>query len=100
MADVFIVSAARTPIGKFMGGLSSLTSPQLGAIALREAVKRSGLNGDDIDEAFMGCVLQAGLGQNPARPAALGAGLPPKVGAGTVKKGCGSRLTSIIFAAP
>src|SRR5437867_4420196 len=99
MTDAFIVSAARTPVGRFMGALSAPTAPQLGAVAVREAVRRAGIAADDVDEVFMGCVLQAGLGQNPARQAALGAGLPPKVGAVTVNKVCGSGLKSILFAA-
>jgi acetyl-CoA C-acetyltransferase len=99
MADAFIVSAARTPIGKFQGALSPFTAPQLGAIAVREAVLRGALTGEDIDEVFMGCVLQAGLGQNPARQAAIHGGIAPRAGAVTINKVCGSGLKSILFAA-
>ncbi len=99
MSDAFIVSAARTPIGRFQGGLASLAAPKLGAIAVKEAVARAAVPPDAVEEAFMGCVIQAGLGQNPARQAALGAGLPPSVGAVTVNKVCGSGLKSIVFAA-
>ena len=99
MADVFIVAAARTPIGKFQGALEKFTAPQLGAIAVREAVKRAAIPPDDVDEVFMGCVLQAGLGQNPARQAAIHGGIPPRAGAVTVNKVCGSGLKSILFAA-
>ena len=99
MADAFIVSAARTPIGRFQGALDKFSAPQLGAIAVREAVKRANLTGDDIDEVFMGCVLQAGLGQNPARQAAIHGGVNPRAGAVTVNKVCGSGLKSILFAA-
>ena len=99
MVDVFVVSAVRTPIGKFMGGLSSLPAPKLGAAAIREAVKRAGLAADDIGECFMGCVLQAGLGQNAARQAAIYGGLPPSIGSVTLNKVCGSGLKAVITAA-
>jgi acetyl-CoA C-acetyltransferase len=99
MSEPVIVSGVRTPVGRFQGGLSALSAPQLGAIAVREAVKRAGLQPDQIDECIMGNVVQAGLGQNPARQAALGAGLPPKVGALTVNKVCGSGLKSVGLAA-
>ena len=97
MSNAYIVSAVRTPIGKFMGGLSTFPSPALGALAIREAVLRAEVNPASIDEAFMGCVLQAGLGQNPARQSALRGGLPDGVGAVTINKVCGSGLKSIIF---
>ena len=99
MVDVFIVSAVRTPIGKFLGGLSSLPAPKLGAVAVREAVKRAEISGDDVGEVLMGCVLQAGLGQNAARQAAIFGGLPPSIGSVTVNKVCGSGLRAIIGAA-
>jgi acetyl-CoA C-acetyltransferase len=99
MADVFIVSAVRTPIGKFQGALEKFSAPQLGAVAVREAVKRAAIPADDVDEVFMGCVLQAGLGQNPARQAAIHGGIPPRAGAVTVNKVCGSGMKSILFAA-
>jgi acetyl-CoA C-acetyltransferase len=95
--DAFIVSAVRTPIGKFLGGLSTIPAPKLGAHALGETVKRAGIPSEAVDEVFMGSVLQAGLGQNPARQAALRGGLSEKVGAVTVNKVCGSGLKSIIF---
>jgi acetyl-CoA C-acetyltransferase len=97
MTDAYIVSAVRTPIGKFQGGLSSYPSPALGALAVREAVLRAEIVPASVDEVFMGCVLQAGLGQNPARQSALRGGLPESVGAVTVNKVCGSGLKSIIF---
>ncbi len=79
--DVVIVAGCRTPIGKFQGGLSDLSALQLGAIAVREAVKRANLQPQQIDECIMGNVVSAGLGQNPARQAALFGGLAPEVGA-------------------
>jgi acetyl-CoA C-acetyltransferase len=99
MAEAVIVSAVRTPIGKFQGALAPLTAPQLGAVAVREAVRRAGVAPDDVDEVVMGCVLQAGLGQNPARQAAIHGGIPPRAGAVTVNKVCGSGLKAIIAAA-
>jgi acetyl-CoA C-acetyltransferase len=95
--DAYIVSAVRTPIGKFLGGLSSFPSPALGALVVREALVRAEVAPNAVDEVFMGCVLQAGLGQNPARQAALRGGLPKTVGAVTINKVCGSGLKSIIF---
>ncbi len=94
-----IVSAARTPIGKYLGGLSSLTAPELGAIAIREAVKRSGVPGGEINEVIMGHVLQGGTGQAPARQAMLQAGIPATVSAVTVNKVCGSGLKAVMLAA-
>ena len=94
-----ILSAVRTPSGKFQGSLASLPAPQLGAIVVREAVKRAGVDPADIDEAFMGNVVSAGLGQAPARQAAIGAGLPSSVGATTINKVCGSGLKAAMFAA-
>src|SRR6185295_323350 len=99
MSDVFVVSAVRTPIGKFLGALSSLPAPKLGAIVIREAVKRAGLAPDEVGECLMGCVLQAGLGQNAARQAAIFAGLPPSIGSVTLNKVCGSGLRATIAAA-
>src|SRR5215831_18006095 len=81
MKDVVIISAVRTPIGKFQGGLKSMSAPQLGAIVVRNAVERAGLSPDQIDEVIMGNVVSAGLGQNPARQAALRGGLLPDVAA-------------------
>ena len=99
MEDVVIVSAVRTPVGKFQGALSPLTAPQLGAIVVREAVRRAGLNPAQIDECIMGNVLSAGLGQNPARQAAIFGGLPYEVAALTINKVCGSGLKAIALAA-
>jgi acetyl-CoA C-acetyltransferase len=94
-----LVAGCRTPIGKFQGALSSLKATELGAIAVREAVRRSGLRPEQVEEAILGNVLQAGLGQNPARAAALGAGLPVAVPAFTVNKVCGSALKAVMLAA-
>src|SRR5437868_2005721 len=94
-----IVSAARTPIGKFLGGLSTLSAPELGAAAIRAAVERSRVPVDDIDEVIMGNVIQGGVGQAPARQAALKAGLPANVSALTVNKVCGSGLKAVMLAA-
>ncbi len=99
MADAVIVSACRTPIGRFQGGLSKFRAPELGALAIKEALSRAGISGDDVEEVIMGTVLQAGLGQNPARQAQLGAGIPPEVGAMTINKVCGSGLKSVMLAA-
>jgi acetyl-CoA C-acetyltransferase len=97
--DAVIIGAVRTPVGKFLGSLKSFTAPQLGAIVVRESIKRAGLAPADVDEVIMGCVIQAGLGQNPARQAAIGGGLPPTVSAVTVNKVCGSGLKSVMMAA-
>ncbi len=94
-----IVSAVRTPMGRFTGGFSSIPSTKLGSLAIAEAMKRIQVPGEQIDEVLMGCVLSAGLGQAPARQAAIGAGLPHKVGAVTVNKVCGSSLQTVIMAA-
>ncbi|MGA2020793.1 MAG: acetyl-CoA C-acetyltransferase [Candidatus Sulfotelmatobacter sp.] len=97
--DVVIISGCRTAVGKFQGTLSDLSATQLGAIVVREAVKRAGLNSDQIDECIMGNVLPAGLGQNPARQAAIFAGLSPATGAMTINKVCGSGLKAVALAA-
>jgi acetyl-CoA C-acetyltransferase len=97
--DVVIISGCRTAVGKFQGSLGDLTAPQLGAIVVREAVKRAGLTSDQIDECIMGNVLPAGLGQNPARQAAIFAGLSPATGAMTINKVCGSGLKAVALAA-
>jgi acetyl-CoA C-acetyltransferase len=99
MTEALILSAVRTPIGKYLGGLAEVPAPQLGAVAVREALRRCGAPGERIDEVILGCVLQAGLGQNPARQAALGAGLPDTVAALTVNKVCGSGLKAVMLAA-
>src|ERR1022692_381069 len=96
--DVVIISGCRTPVGKFQGSLSDLSATQLGAIAVRESVKRAGLDPKQIDECIMGNVVSAGLGQNPARQAAIFGGLAPEVGAMTVNKVCGSGLKAVALA--
>ena len=97
--DVVILSGVRTPIGKFQGALSDFTAPQLGAIAVREAVKRANVDPKLVDECIMGNVVSAGIGQNPARQAALFGGLAPEVGAMTINKVCGSGLKAVALAA-
>ena len=97
--DVVIISGCRTAVGKFQGSLSDVGAPQLGAVVVREAVKRAGLNSDQVDECIMGNVLPAGLGQNPARQAAIFAGLSPATGAMTINKVCGSGLKAVALAA-
>jgi acetyl-CoA C-acetyltransferase len=99
MRNVVICGAARTPIGAFNGALSTLSAPRLGAVAIRAAVERSGVDPDKIDECIMGCVLSAGMGQAPARQAALFADLPRKVECMTINKVCGSGLKSVMLAA-
>lgn len=96
---VVITSAVRTAIGRFQGALSTVPAAQLGAVVIREAVKRSGVDPERVDEVLMGCVIQAGQGQAPARQAAIKAGLPPTVGATTVNKICGSGLKAVMLAA-
>ena len=97
--DVVIISACRTPIGKFQGSLSDLSAQQLGAIVVREAVKRANFDPRRVDECIMGNVVSAGLGQNPARQAAIFGGLPPEVSAMTINKVCGSGLKAVGLAA-
>jgi acetyl-CoA C-acetyltransferase len=97
--DVVIISGCRTPVGKFQGSLSDLSAPQLGAIVVRESVKRANLDPKQVDECIMGNVVSAGLGQNPARQAAIFGGLQPEVGAMTVNKVCGSGLKAVALAA-
>lgn len=99
MRQPVIISAVRTAIGKFQGGLSSLPAPELGACAVREAVKRAGIEPTQVDEAIMGNVVSAGLGQNPARQAALRGGLDAHVAAMTINKVCGSGLKAVALAA-
>src|SRR4249920_2386890 len=99
LKDVVIISACRTAVGKFQGSLSDLSAPQLGATVVREAVKRANLDSKLVDECIMGNVVSAGLGQNPARQAAIYGGLPPEVGAMTVNKVCGSGLKAVALAA-
>src|SRR6202161_2991712 len=97
--EVVIISGCRTPVGKFQGSLSDLTATQLGAIVVREAVKRANLDPKLVDECIMGNVVSAGLGQNPARQAAIFGGLPPAAGAMTINKVCGSGLKAVALAA-
>jgi acetyl-CoA C-acetyltransferase len=97
--DVVIISGVRTPVGKFQGSLSDFTAPQLGAVVVREAVKRADIDPKQVDECIMGNVVSAGLGQNPARQAAIFGGLPPEVGAMTINKVCGSGLKAVALAA-
>ena len=98
MSDpIVIVAAKRTPIGAFQGALSGTTAPNLGAAAVRAAIEASGLKADDVSEVIMGCVLPAGLGQAPARQAAINAGVPASSPATTVNKMCGSGLKAIML---
>src|SRR5919197_598043 len=94
-----IISAVRTPTGKFQGSLKSFSASDLGALVVRESVRRAGVRPEDVDEVIMGCVIQAGLGQNPARQAALRGGIPFGVSAVTVNKVCGSGLKAVMMAA-
>lgn len=96
--DIVIVGGARTPQGSFQGELKDVRAPELGSVAIRGALEKAGLSGDDIDEVIMGCVLPAGLGQAPARQAALGAGIPESAGATTINKMCGSGMKATMFA--
>ena len=99
MREAVIISAVRIPVGKFQGSLQSFSAPQLGALAVREAVRRANIDPALVSECIMGCVLQAGLGQSPARQAAIFAGLPPEASALTVNQVCGSGLRAVALAA-
>ncbi len=99
MPEIVILSAARTPIGSFQGAFGELSAPQLGAVALRAAIERAGVEPAALDQVYMGCVLTAGVGQAPARQAVLGAGCPPSTGAVTVGKVCGSAMRATMTAA-
>ena len=99
MSEAFLLGGCRTPIGKFQGGLSSLPATELGAIVVSEAIRRGGVSPERVDEVIMGNVLSAGLGQAPARQAALRAGLPPSVAALSINKVCGSSLKAAMLAA-
>ena len=99
MEEIAIVSGCRTPVGKFQGSLSDVSATKLGAVAVREAVRRAGVEPEQVDECIMGNVVSAGLGQNPARQAALYGGLPPEVSAVTVNMVCGSGLRAVSLAA-
>lgn len=99
MKEIVILGAARTPIGSFLGSLSSVSAPKLGSIAIQCALQNSGVQPDQIQQVIMGNVLQAGIGQAPARQAGIGAGIPPSAGAVTVNKVCGSGLKAVMYAA-
>jgi len=98
MSHSYVLTGCRTPIGKFQGGLAAMPAPELGAVAVREALRRAGIAPGDVDEVIMGNILSAGLGQAPARQAALKAGLPPSVAAVTINKMCGSGLKAVMLA--
>jgi acetyl-CoA C-acetyltransferase len=98
MNDAYLLAGARTPIGKFLGALRGVAAPELGAVAIRAALLRAGLHLRDVDEVIMGLILPAGVGQAPARQAALKAGLPPTVAALTINKVCGSGLKAVMLA--
>lgn len=97
--DVVIASGARTPTGRFLGSLAGFTAPEIGGFAIKAAVERAGIKPADVEEVIMGNVVGAGIGQNPARQAALKAGIPDTVGATTINKVCGSGLKAVVFAA-
>ena len=99
MSRVVIASACRTAMGKFQGSLSTVKSTDLGAVVVKEAIQRANIQPDWVDEVIMGTVLQAGLGQNPARQALIHAGIPNSVAATTINKVCGSGLKSVMLAA-
>jgi acetyl-CoA C-acetyltransferase len=99
VTPVYLLSAARTPIGKFLGGLAEMPAPELGALVVADAIRRAGITPAAADEVIMGSVLQAGLGQNPARQAALKAGMPDTIAAVTINKVCGSGLKAVMLAA-
>src|SRR5277367_539238 len=96
---VVILAARRTPVGAFQGAFATVTAPQLGAVAIKAALTDAGVMAADVDEVIMGCVLSAGIGQAPARQAALGAGLPASTPSTTVNKMCGSAMRAIMLAA-
>ena len=99
MPDAFLLAAARTPIGKYLAGLADVPAVQLGAVAIAEAMRRARVPAERVDEVILGNVLQAGLGQNPARQAALKAKLPDTIAAYTINKVCGSGLKAVMCAA-
>src|SRR6516165_5297403 len=98
MTDAYLLAAARTPIGKYLGALADVSAPALGAVAIAEVLRRAHLPPERVDEVIMGNVLQAGVGQNPARQAALQARLPDSIAAFTVNKVCGSGLKAVMLA--
>src|SRR5256714_15439139 len=95
--EAVIISAVRTPTGKFLGALKGFTATQLGSLVVREAVRRAGVRPEEVDECIMGCVVQAGLGQNPARQAALHGGIPVGVSAGEGEKGCRGGAEAVVI---
>src|ERR1041384_5570527 len=97
--EAVIISAVRTPTGKFLGALKNFSATELGALVVRETVRRAGVPAEEVDEVIMGCVIQAGTGQNQARQAALHGGIPFGVSAVTINKVCGSGLKSVMLAA-
>src|SRR2546427_7518695 len=99
MADAYLLSGVRTPIGKYLGALAELSAPQLGSLVVGEALRRAKVAPAHVDEVIVGNVLQAGVGQNPARQAALKAGLPDTIAAVTINKVCGSGLKAVMLAA-
>jgi len=99
MREVVVVAGARTPVGSFQGSLAPLSAPKLGAVAVKAALERGGVPPDAVGEVYLGCVLPAGIGQAPARQAAIAAGIPPAVGAVTINKVCGSGLKAVVFGA-
>src|SRR4051812_12176599 len=98
MNDAFLLSAVRTPIGKYLGALADAPAPHLGGLVVAEALRRVDAAGEEVEEVIFGHVLQAGVGQNPARQAALRAGLPDSIAAVTVNKVCGSGLKAVMLA--
>ena len=98
MAHAYLLGGCRTPIGKFLGGLAGLPAPKLGAVVIAEALKHGGIAAERVEEVIMGEILTAGVGQAPARQAALAAGLPPTVAALTINKMCGSGLKAVMLA--
>jgi acetyl-CoA C-acetyltransferase len=98
MEDAVIVSAVRTPVGSFGGQFKDVAATELGAHAVRAALERAEISGEEVEEVVLGCVLQAGLGQNPARQAAIGAGIPKEVPATTINMVCGSGLKAVAIA--
>ena len=99
MTEIVIAAAARTPVGAFNGAFADLEASDLGKVAIAEVLERAGVAPEDVSEVIMGQILTAGKGQNPARQAASGAGVPPSVGAFTVNKVCGSGLKAVMLAA-
>jgi acetyl-CoA C-acetyltransferase len=97
--EIWLAGATRTPIGGFLGALAEVSAPALGSVDIKETLRRTGVPAEQVDEVILGNVVSAGLGQNVARQAAIGAGLPPAVGATTVNKVCGSGMKAVMLAA-